>query len=156
MPYGERARVEEIEAIAAVLPRRLGRLLRLLYRASRTTLPRGMAGILAAIEPEPLRITELAAQEGLSQPSVTRMVERLEKLGLARRERGEADRRVVSVTITDRGRDELEQARARHAEVLREVLRERPDGEVHRLREASEALEQLIDVLRAPLTERDF
>jgi DNA-binding MarR family transcriptional regulator len=141
-------RTEDIEAIAGVFPRRLARLVRLLYRESKSTLPRGMASILGGIEAEPLRITALAEREGLSQPSVTRMVERLEALGLARRDRGAEDRRVVSVTITDRGRKELLELRARYEDVLRQALRDRPPEDIRRLREASEALEWLIDVLR--------
>ncbi len=52
----------------------------------------------------------LARAVSLSQPTVSGIIERLEKRGLARRERSDQDRRSVVVTATDEGRRVLAEA----------------------------------------------
>ena len=49
-------------------------------------------------------VTQIAEECALMQPSVVRMVPRLEGLGLVRRQRVEGDRRRTDVAITDQGR----------------------------------------------------
>lgn len=51
----------------------------------------------------PRRITELAASEGIAQPSVTALVSALERAGFVQRHSDPADRRVVLVALTDAG-----------------------------------------------------
>ena len=63
-----------------------------------------MRSVLFALSAEPLRISQVAQQEGIGQSAATRMVARLEALDLVRRERGAVDRRVVMVSLTARGR----------------------------------------------------
>ncbi|MFI9274573.1 MarR family winged helix-turn-helix transcriptional regulator [Kitasatospora sp. NPDC052896] len=62
------------------------------------------------LEPVPMRA--LAGQLGCDASNVTGIVDRLEALGLARREAAEADRRVKIVTITDEGSEVLQRIRA--------------------------------------------
>jgi len=50
-----------------------------------------------------LRLTELAASEGIPQPSMTVLVTSLERAGLVERRGDPGDRRVVHVAITDAG-----------------------------------------------------
>lgn len=65
---------------------------------------------------EPVRLTALAAAEGIAQPSMTQLVKRLEQQGLARRVSDPEDGRVALVTITDAGQALLaERRRALHA-----------------------------------------
>jgi DNA-binding MarR family transcriptional regulator len=71
---------------------------------------------------EPVRLTALAAAEGIAQPSMTQLVKRLEQQGLARRVSDPDDGRVALVTLTDAGRDLLaERQRAQHVR-LAELL----------------------------------
>jgi DNA-binding MarR family transcriptional regulator len=51
----------------------------------------------------PLRVTDLAFREGLSQPGMTTLINRLEEADLAVREADSADRRAVRVRITPDG-----------------------------------------------------
>jgi DNA-binding MarR family transcriptional regulator len=51
----------------------------------------------------PRRLTDLAAIEGVSQPSMTQLVSRLEQRGLVERFPDPADKRVVRVGITGEG-----------------------------------------------------
>jgi len=60
----------------------------------------------------PARLTELATQQGVSQPAMTQLVTRLQDAGLAERVPDPADGRVVRVHITESGRAELSRRRA--------------------------------------------
>jgi len=52
-------------------------------------------------------MVELAKDQMVTQAAITGIVDNLEKLGLAARERSETDRRVVRVSITKKGEDEV-------------------------------------------------
>jgi DNA-binding MarR family transcriptional regulator len=58
-----------------------------------------------------LTVGEAAVQAGISPPSATRMVDALERDGLAARERRADDRRIVQVRATDEGRRRVESKR---------------------------------------------
>lgn len=146
-PSENRVVSPELEELANVLPRRISGLARMLYGASGSPLPRGMRSVLFALSAEPLQITEIARQEGIGQSAATRMVARLEALGLVRRERSQADRRVVMVSVTARGRNELEYMREQSRRVMRDVLHDLPARELRQLTRASEALEELIGLI---------
>ena len=59
--------------------------------------------ILRGARPKALKISEISDRMITRDPDVTRLVDRLIKQGLVRRERGEEDRRVVLVEITPAG-----------------------------------------------------
>jgi DNA-binding MarR family transcriptional regulator len=148
-PKTSQRQLEQIEVLAALIPRRAARLTRLLYRVSRTQLPRGMATTLAAlVDDGPQRITPLAAREGVSQPTLTRMVGRLEELGYVRRERDPSDRRSVLVSITTKGRQEVELFREHHRAALRDQLQDANDDDMLEYLAACETLQRLIDRLQ--------
>jgi DNA-binding MarR family transcriptional regulator len=141
-------RPDAIDAIIASLPRHNTQLARLLYRQVGSPIPRGMATLLAALDERPQRITQLAAREGLAQPTATRMIGRLEAQGLAERRRDADDRRVVVVSITPKGRGALAELRAQYSEVLRASLAQMDDEEIAALARGAEALQSLIAILR--------
>lgn len=66
--------------------------------------------ILEAREGGSATPTALAGQMGVSQATVTTLVDQLEKRGYAGRHRSEADRRQTNVVITDAGRQALHTA----------------------------------------------
>ncbi|MEV5440724.1 MarR family transcriptional regulator [Streptomyces sp. NPDC052682] len=109
----------EPEDIAAALAEIAGAVARSL------TDRRGMsfttAATLSRLEREgPLRVTALAAAEGVAQPSMTQLVQRLETQGLATRVGDPADGRVTLVALTDAGREVLaERRRARNDTLVR-------------------------------------
>lgn len=137
--------VPDLEELVATLPRRVSHLSRVLYRTRGSTLPRGMRSVVFTLAFGPLRISEIAREEGVGQPAATRMVARLEALGLVRRERSATDRRIVMVALTDRGRAELDLLRAQSRRLVRESLRGRSARELRRMQAASEALALLIE-----------
>jgi DNA-binding MarR family transcriptional regulator len=128
--------------IARLLPQRSGQLGRLLWRHARGPLHRGMASVLATLGDGPRTISRLAELEGVAQPTMTRMVGRLEDEGLVARERGADDGRLVLVSLTDAGAAELAALRRRYGAVLQERL-------ASLLRDASDALQVLVDALRS-------
>jgi DNA-binding MarR family transcriptional regulator len=70
----------------------------------------------------PLRVSDLAEREAISQPGMTSLVNRLEAAGQAERISDPADGRVALVRITDRGRAVLAQRHAARTELLRREL----------------------------------
>jgi DNA-binding MarR family transcriptional regulator len=141
-------RAAAVAEIASLLPQRNGQLGRLLWRNARGQLHRGMASVLATLGDGSQTISGLAEREGIAQPTLTRMVERLELEGLVRRERSAQDGRVVLVDLTPTGREELAALRERYLAVLTVRLAGLEDGQLEDLRAASDALAVLIEALR--------
>ena len=124
----------------------LERLVRVFQRAATAgELSLATAAVLARLVREgPLTMTALAVAESVSQPNMTQLVNRLERDGLARKTAGRADRRTVSVQVTDEGRRVVKQRRQQRAAVLREVLASLDDRDVVAVREALSALTRLV------------
>jgi DNA-binding MarR family transcriptional regulator len=64
-------------------------------------------------------VSELSQQMKITPSVVSRMVDRLVEKGMVIRTRGGADRRVVFVSLSDKGRDFLTRIAAYHAEKIR-------------------------------------
>jgi len=88
----------------------------------------------------PRRITALAASEGVSQPSMTQLVQRLEQRGLVTRSSDPADARAALVSVTDEGRAALAERRARGARRIALLLADLPADDVRALGEALTAV----------------
>jgi DNA-binding MarR family transcriptional regulator len=69
-----------------------------------------------------LRMSELADGVLLSRSGLTRLVDRMERDGLLRRERCEDDARGYYAIITDAGRELFRRARATHLDGVRELF----------------------------------
>ncbi len=97
----------------AELSAALEELVRLFRRLSPATgLSLTAAATLASLDRDgPARLTELATQQGVTQPAMTQLVTRLQEAGLAERGPDPADGRVVLVRVTDAGRTELSRRR---------------------------------------------
>ncbi|MBX5441597.1 MAG: MarR family transcriptional regulator [Solirubrobacteraceae bacterium] len=142
-------RAAAIDEVAETLLPRASRLTRLLLRAGSRALTRGEAGLLATLTARPHRITELAETETLAQPTVTQLVDRLQRRGLVERSRDPGDGRVVLVSLTPRGRDALERLRAENRALLRRHVETLPDEDVAALLDATAVLGRLIDAVQA-------
>jgi DNA-binding MarR family transcriptional regulator len=98
--------------LAQQLDERLRRLTRIVRHQVDYGLSLTSAMVLARLhEAAPQRITDLAALELVAQPTMTTIVGRLEARGLVERRRDAADRRVVTVALTDDGRRRLAELR---------------------------------------------
>ena len=89
------------------------------------------------------RIRDLQDRSLLSQPSLSRMVERLETSGLVRRGPVEGDRRGVAVTLTDEGLRLQRLVGGRHVQSIDRVVGEALDAD------ELATLRALLDRLRA-------
>jgi DNA-binding MarR family transcriptional regulator len=99
------------------------------------------AMVLARLDREgPVRLTDLAVSEGLSQPGMTQLVTRLERDGLVRRQASADDRRGVLVTVT---------GRAERAAALHRLMSRLDDDDRAAITVALPALSRLVDAGRA-------
>ncbi|MFJ1601821.1 MarR family winged helix-turn-helix transcriptional regulator [Streptomyces sp. NPDC088253] len=95
------------------------------------------AAALNRLEREgPIRLTALAAAEGIAQPSMTVLVQRLEAQGLATRVGHPKDGRVRVVAITDAGRELMAQRRRAQTARVADLLAALPEQDVQALQEA--------------------
>jgi DNA-binding MarR family transcriptional regulator len=92
-----------------------------------------------------LSLRELADEEGISAPSLSGHVDRLETAGLLRRVRSSDDRRRVGLELTDEGRTLLKRVRARRTTWLAERLAMLSEEERERLEHALPALYALLE-----------
>jgi DNA-binding MarR family transcriptional regulator len=90
-----------------------------------------------------LTVGELAAQERVQPPSMTRKVNSLEEGGYVARRGHETDGRVVVVTLTQRGRERVVADRRRRDEWLARQLRDLTPAERDILRNAAPIIESL-------------
>src|SRR5882724_1019936 len=142
-------RDERVEYVASNLLGHTAVLTRLLIRQVRPDVSRTEAGVLRTLTDAPRRITELAELEGLAQPTMTLLVQRLEQRGWVARERHPDDGRVVLVSLTDAGRATLDGFRAQVLAALKSHLDAMPDQEIGELEAATETLGSLVDALQS-------
>jgi DNA-binding MarR family transcriptional regulator len=84
----------------------------------------------------PQRITTMAAAEGVTQPSMTQLVQRLEQRSLVTRTSDPSDGRVALVSLTDEGRAVLAARRERNAERIAKLLADLPESDARALASA--------------------
>jgi DNA-binding MarR family transcriptional regulator len=114
----------EIEGLAKVTPEQYGVLSQVLDRGS-------------------LSMSELAATRNVALNTATSLVDRLVLADLVERHGDPADRRVVRVAVTDRGRLLVERLRAVRTAVMRRLLDDLSDEEVASILAAMPALARL-------------
>jgi DNA-binding MarR family transcriptional regulator len=144
-------RSRHLDEIAEGLPQRAGALSRLFLSQSRLGISRIEAGVMRAVAERPQRITELAAAEGVTQPAITRLVDRLQDRGWVTREPHPEDGRVVMVRLTTEGEQMLGALSAEYRALVHEEMAVLPDADVETLARAIDVLDALI----ARLVERE-
>jgi DNA-binding MarR family transcriptional regulator len=118
--------------LAADLLSVVARLNRLATQRVKLDLPFAQARLLSAIEDKgQARISDLAALDHCSQPTMTTQVRRLQDAGLVSRVTDPADARAVLISITPSGRDVLAKVRADRGAVIDPFL-ERLEGDDRR------------------------
>jgi DNA-binding MarR family transcriptional regulator len=125
--------------------RTIGRALYGLMTAAVRSQPRDMSltslSTLATLElTGPRRITDLAAGEGVMQPSMTALVSTLERSGLVERRSDPSDRRVALVTLTSDGTDYIRARRQAGVEVFAQLIDDLPADEADALSAAVSAI----------------
>ncbi|MFI6517163.1 MarR family winged helix-turn-helix transcriptional regulator [Spirillospora sp. NPDC050679] len=103
------------------------------------------ASVLGSLEEGPRRMTELADEHGVRLPTMTALVNRLERDGLAARGRDASDARVVTVEITAAGTAQLRATRERRTEALAERIAALDEEQRAAIAAALPALDRLFD-----------
>lgn len=132
--------------LAARLRMTLGRLSRRVRQHGPQTLTSSQASTLASLEAlGPVRLGDLAAREGVTAPTQSRLVASLESQGLLRRTPDSEDRRATLLAITPQGRRQLEQLRNERSAFLVEQLATLSPEQRLALVNAMDALENLAE-----------
>jgi DNA-binding MarR family transcriptional regulator len=107
-------------------------------------MPHAYYGILATLSSAPdrtMRMSDLASGSNASQSRLSHAVNRMEAAGWVRRERCEADKRVVYAVLTGHGMQVLRAAAPGHVAAVREHLFDQLTPEqVHQLGEICQAM----------------
>jgi DNA-binding MarR family transcriptional regulator len=93
----------------------------------------------------PLTPSELAVRERIQRPTATRVIARLQEMGLVDRTQDPVDRRSFVVALTPAGRDLLERVRTRKNAYLARRLRDLDADERATLDRAAAILERVLE-----------
>jgi DNA-binding MarR family transcriptional regulator len=144
-PVTSEVATADAAAEAAELRIIIGRLARILRQHNPGGLTQGQLSALATVEVAGrLRMSELAAREGVAAPTMTRIITALEELSLLVRVPDPADGRSSLVELTGAGEKQLEGLRAGRNALLARRVDALPAADRAALRAAVPALEQLL------------
>ena len=141
---GQMSTGHRLDELAEALPQRAAALSRLFIAHTTVPLSRTEVGVLRDLTKGPIRITELARREGVTQPAISLLVNRLEARGWVSREADPSDRRAVLVAITKEGTACFDELRAQYRALLHEEMASLGPGEVEILASAVEILDRVI------------
>ena len=86
--------------------------------------------VLVVLSVGPCSMVTLAGEQEMTAPAMTLVVDKLEGLGLARRVRSDADRRMVNVAITGKGGEILRRARKLHDRFIERSMHDASSQEI--------------------------
>lgn len=131
----------------------VARLNRLANQRVRMPIPFAQARLLSTIEDRgEARISDLAALDHCSQPTMTTQVRRLEDAGMVTRTTDPQDARAVLIKITAEGKRALRQARADRGAAVDPYLERLSEADRERLTEAVDVMRRLITDASSPRT----
>ncbi len=110
--------------------------------------PTAIALLLSLARTGPVRLSELAENEGLNPTMLSRIVAGMVQDGLLERVSDEGDRRAAWVEVTGAGRRLAERMRRERTRAVDEALESLSEGARRRLEQALPALEALAEELK--------
>lgn len=125
----------------------LSRRLRVEDEALGISAPR-LSALSALVANGPMRIGELAHAEQVEPPTMTRLVDALERDGYVRRSPDPDDARAITVEVTERGREALLEGRRRRVEAFSALLASLPQKDLAQLARGVAALERALGAER--------
>lgn len=132
--------------LAAALRLAISRLARRIRQEHHGTLtPSQLSAMVSVEQLAPVRLVDLAAAEGISSPTLTKIVAALEDAGLVQRATDESDRRSSLLQLTREGRETLHAIRTERTAFLRRQLDQLDEGDRRRLAEALPVLAALAE-----------
>ncbi|NNG36610.1 MarR family winged helix-turn-helix transcriptional regulator [Nakamurella aerolata] len=93
------------------------------------------------------RVSDLAAADHCSQPTMTNQLHRLAEAGLVKRSSDPSDARVVLITLTPAGRAALRRARKARSQVIQPYIASLSAADQRRLAQSVTMLNDLMDTL---------
>lgn len=105
-----------------------------------------LSSLLALYENGPLPPSQIAKYIMVNSSTVTGIIDRLEQKGLVQRSRISTDRRVITVTLTDKGRELAEHAPPPIQEKIVDGLQKLPPNEIEQIVQALTKLTYMLDV----------
>jgi DNA-binding MarR family transcriptional regulator len=136
-------------ALAADLLSVVARINRLATQRVKMDIPFAQARLLSTIEDQgAARISDLAAFDHCSQPTMTTQVRRLEDVGLVSRITDPADARAVLISITPKGSEVLARVRTDRGAVIDPYLNRLDDAQRLALTEAVRVMHAILDDAR--------
>ena len=142
---------QQVTKLAADLQRILPKLILVMRRGDTTRGSRPdltmaqLSILLTLLDSGPIRMTELAAREGVRTPTTTVAIRRLETLGLVKRSRDTSDMRAVLVEVTPEGLIQHGEALATRRAYLAAMLTRLSEDERRDLSQALKPLERMTD-----------
>ncbi len=131
---------------AARLRLAVGRLARQLRRKATAGLTLTQLSALASVELlEPVRLSDLAAREGVAAPTMTRIAAHMVEAGLCERRGCPDDARAALLSTTPSGRQALRSVRAERTQLLAQRLEGLAPAQRALLDDAVELLEALVE-----------
>jgi DNA-binding MarR family transcriptional regulator len=110
--------------------------------------PTRISVLLTIVREESIRLSDLAAAEGINPTQLSRAIAHLVETGAVERASDEGDRRAAWVRPTAAGRRLAERIRRERTDALNLALEELDPSERRRIEEALPALEQLAETLK--------
>lgn len=133
------------DELAARLRLAVGRLNRRIRIDDTETLPPLQLSTLVTVEQDgPLRLSELARREGVTAPTMSRVLAALDEAGLVQRAPDPGDARGVLVSISGPGRTRLQEVRSHRTALIARRLDRLDEGQRAALLAALPALEALL------------
>ncbi len=137
-----------VDAVQEWIDRRQRTMLARLHQCSQSPAQLHVLGVLREVGP--ITVSHLASRLGISAPSTSAMVDRLVDARLVVRERGEEDRRIVSVWLAPEGAAALEAAIGGRRGWLQRVLGQLDDAELVETMRVLRRLERALQEAPAP------
>ncbi len=110
--------------------------------------PTRISVLLNVVRDGPMRLSDLAASEGINPTMLSRVVSDLVEVGLLERSSDEGDRRTAWVAATAAGRRLSERMRRERTDALDVALEGLSDSQRRRIEKALPALEELAEQLK--------
>lgn len=127
---------DRLHSVAVHVLRRLRRV----DTASRLSAPR-LSALSVVVFGGPIALSDLAAAEQVRRPTMTRLVQALQREGLVRRLADPGDGRVTCIAATKKGLQVMRAGRERRVAMLAGLLRDLPAAERKAIRQAVACLE---------------
>lgn len=135
----------DIPGTAAHLRLAIARTARRLRQQAMDLTPTAMAALATVESCGPLTPSELADAERVKRPTATRVLARLEEMGLIERTPDPSDGRSSLMAVTEAGRKTLQQARSRKDAILAKGMAELPAQDIQTLERAAQILEAMLE-----------